>query len=53
MAEILEEYRRIFNDQFPLMLVRGMGDADIIKIIEGCLKSGKPYEPDLEEGCLY
>lgn len=46
MEDKLQEYRDAFGEQFPLMLVQGMDDDDILAEIEGCLKRGVPYEPE-------
>lgn len=46
MEDKLQEYKDTFGEQFPLMLVQGMEDEDIIEEIEGCLKRGTPYEPE-------
>lgn len=53
MNKKLDEYRAKFGEQFPLMLVQGMEDREIIKIIDECLESGKPYEPDLDSDTVY
>lgn len=53
MNEKLEKYRETFGEQFPLMLCMGMPDKEIIKIIDECLDSGKPYEPEIEKDVLY
>lgn len=49
MNKKLDEYRKRFNEQFPLMLVMGMDDEDIIEIIDKCLESGEPYDPDISD----
>lgn len=53
MDEKLEQYRERFDDSFPLMCTMGMSDESIIELIDRCLKSGEPYEPDTEGGILY
>lgn len=53
MESKLQEYRDKFDEQFPLMMVRGIDDAEIIKLIDGCIESGEPYEPDFEDGVDY
>ena len=53
MNDKLEDYEEMFKEPFPLMLVRGLEDSEIIKLIDDCLESGKSYEPDFEEGVLY
>lgn len=47
MDEALDEYRKMFDEPFPLMLVMGMGENEIIKIIQKCIESGDPYDPDI------
>lgn len=53
MESKLQEYMDRFGEQFPLMMVQGMEDSEIIKLVDGCLESGEPYEPDYEDGVLY
>ena len=53
MEKLLVEYREKFDEQFPIMLVRGMTDDEIIKIVQQCLDEDKPYEPTLVEGADY
>ncbi len=53
MDEKLQEYRDKFGEQFPLMLVMGVDDSEIIKIITDSINANTPYEPDFTEGVLY
>lgn len=53
MESKLQEYKDKFGEQFPLMMVRGMDDKDVVKLINDCLESEKPYEPDFNEGDVY
>ena len=53
MNEKLDEYEMFFNEPFPMRLCMGMPDKDVIKIIDKCLKSGKPYDPEIEHDVLY
>lgn len=43
MDKLLQEYKRKFKEQFPLMLCRGCDDKEIEEIIKDCLKKNKPY----------
>jgi hypothetical protein len=49
----LDKYIEKFDSNFPYFLVRGMSKKEMIKIIKESLKTGKPYEPEIEEGCYY
>ena len=53
MNEKLNEYREKFGEPLPMMFFRCATDDEIIKVIDSCLESGKPYEPELEEGAAY
>ena len=47
--EMMAEYRRAFDEQFPRMLVQGMSDESIAELIDECLEAGRPYTaPDPE-----
>ena len=43
MDKMLNEYKKQFGEQFPLMLCRGCEDNEIIEIIKECLKKNEPY----------
>jgi hypothetical protein len=45
MNELLDMYQQTFEEPFPLMLVIGMPDEDLIELIEDCLVSKKKYDP--------
>lgn len=49
MDEKLDEYKELFGEPFPLMLVMGMGNDEIIKIIQRCIENGEPYDPDVPD----
>ncbi len=49
----LNKYNEKFDSNFPYFLVRGMSKEEMIKIIENSLETGKPYEPEIEEGYYY
>lgn len=43
--EHLDRYREVFGEAFPLMCCMGMTDSEIVAVIDGCVKSGKPFAP--------
>lgn len=49
----LAEYEAKFNDCFPLFAMRGAEEAEVVGIIENCLKNGTPYEPEYDENTDY
>jgi hypothetical protein len=53
MQEHMEAYENRFDEQFPLMLVRGLADAEIIALIDQCIADGKVYSPELEKDAYY
>lgn len=48
MDKLLDEYKKMFGECFPLMLTRGMSDEQIIEIVKSCLNKKEPYEVDEE-----
>lgn len=47
--ELIWKYYDTFNEFFPISLVIHQSDEEIIKNIEFCLQTGKPYtEPEFE-----
>lgn len=53
MNELLEEYKKKFDDQFPLMMFMGVSEKDIKKEIKKCIDDGKPYDPETDDDILY
>ena len=51
MWETLDEYKEKFGDQFPLYMMLGASDEEIIAEARKCIKSGKPFE--YKEGVNY
>lgn len=49
----LTEYEAKFNDCFPLFAMRSAEEDEIIKVIDACLESGMPYEPEYDENTDY
>lgn len=43
MNKLIKRYEEMFGESFPLMLCRGMSDADIAAIIEDCINKSMPY----------
>ena len=50
MDERLDRYKIAFEEQFPLLLHQGVEDDEIVAVIDACLESGRPFEPNLEPG---
>lgn len=53
MEKLLKEYISKFDENFPLYLIMGMKEADIINILENSIKNNKKYEPEMIDGVLY
>ena len=53
LDELMHKYRETFNDQFPLMIVRNTSEQEIINMIEDCIKTGLPFEPEMDEDVDY
>lgn len=49
----MTKYLETFNENFPIFAVMGKSDEEITEIIEGCLESGVPYEPDYNDDYDY
>ncbi len=43
LEQLLQEYKKTFNEQFPLMLCRGCDDDEIMEIIKECIEAHTPY----------
>lgn len=54
MPELIEQYAKKFNENFPLFALMGMDDEEVEAIIQEYLDKGTPYRPpDLGEKDLY
>lgn len=53
LNQLNEEYKKIFGEYYPLMLVRHLSIEEIVESIENCIKYNKPYKPHLKKDCLY
>ena len=53
MEELLNEYRERFDENFPIMLFRGIPEDEVMQSIQKCLSDGKPFEPDLDTEADY
>lgn len=52
MNELMEEYRKMFGEPFPMMSALGMTDEEITDAIEDCLVTGKPFDPNIPKIAL-
>lgn len=48
MDELMDKYKEMFDECFPLMLTKGMGEKEIEDIIMICIENDHPYEVDVE-----
>ena len=48
LQKYLQEYREMFDEQFPMMACLGMDEEDIIKEIKECIEKKQKYEYDTE-----
>lgn len=46
LDEALTAYREKFDESFPIMMVKGMEESELISVILDCLKNETPYEPE-------
>jgi len=53
LDELIKEYIRVFKENFPVFLMPSAPEAEIIKIIEKCLKDGLPYKPEYEKNVIH
>ena len=53
LDKLLLQYREQFDENFPIMSLRGTPEVDLLKLIQGCLDSGKPYQIDYEANTDY
>lgn len=54
LDNLIREYVDKFNENFPVYSMMCASDEQVAEIIEQCLSSGKPYEPEeLEGDALY
>ena len=49
----LTEYAEKFNENFPIFLMMGKSDEEIIRIIQKCLNDEQAFEPDTIIDALY
>lgn len=45
ISDWIEQYTQRFNENFPLFMLKGRTEDELIGIIKDCLKTGKPYVP--------
>ena len=49
----LTEYAEKFNENFPIFLMIGKSDEEIIRIVQKCLNDEQAFEPDTIIDALY
>ncbi len=53
MDALLHKYEMKFGECFPLMLCRHMTDTEICEMVQQCLDSNEPYNPELDPDADY
>lgn len=53
LDKLLDKYSEQFEENFPLMMCRTMDEDEIIQIIEKCIETDEPYEPELNMDANY
>ena len=53
MDALLDKYETKFGECFPLMLCRHMTDTEICEMVQQCLDSNEPYNPELDPDADY
>lgn len=48
LDDVLFEYADHFGDNFPVFMMLGRPDEEIIEIVQKCLRDGTPYKPNTE-----
>lgn len=52
LEELLVQYVEKFNDCFPLVAMT-CTEEEIIDVIEACIATDTPYDPQYEDDCDY
>ena len=53
LEKAMEEYAERFGEGFPMMMARGMEDADIVADINECIQKGVEYYELLDQDATY
>lgn len=54
LNELLSEYVDLFNENFPIFMMRGTPEDELITILKKCIEEKKPYQlPDDIPDALY
>lgn len=54
MRELLDKYVDQFDENFPIMMLQGVEDAEVKRIIEYCLINDEPYNhKETDDNILY
>ena len=51
--DLMDSYKQMFGEYFPLMETYGMEDSDIEKEIKECIDKGTPYKVKYSDGVIY
>jgi len=50
---LIEKYSSKFGESFPIYVLRGKTDQELINILEKCIKTNKPHRVELIKGAIY
>lgn len=53
MEKLLEEYVDKFNENFPIFLLKGIDEDEIMEMIKKCIDEDKPCEIEVDENDDY
>lgn len=53
MDELLIEYAERFKQNFPIFCMMGASENEVKSIIQKCLETGIPYEPETSSTKTY
>lgn len=50
LDKLIDKYMDTFEMNFPRTMVKHLDTDEIIKIVENCLETNTPYEPEITDG---
>ena len=53
MDEKLNQYADHFGENFPIFVARRLGEDELVRIIDDCIKNNKPYEVETQDDAFY
>ena len=53
LDDLLMLYRNTFNENFPIMAMKGMNENDAKILVKDCIESGRPYVTEYKDNTDY